>query len=165
MHANFMNAYFVVFLLALSLNPILAGADDSDANFGSIKKIDLSDDKPASPNHTLIMLNLKKVKPGMLGQIILYQFAKRMRLEFEADGLPKGDYVLAVAPKCTAGDLGKAWTELHRFKSTSAHLQTEKSLTTTSLHESKPNTITLAGKSLALFKIKPPLMVDCKLIE
>jgi hypothetical protein len=145
-----------------------AAAVAQDAGFGSVKKIDLSDDKPAQApgsNHTVIMLNLKKAAPGHLGQAVIYQFSKRARIDFEADGLPKGEYILAAAPKCVAGAYGKGWTELHRFNSTSAHIQNEKSLPNAALRDGKPGTLILMGKALGLFRVKPAQLIDCKIIE
>src|SRR5665213_2264461 len=159
-----MNVLFRFFIFVAIFSVPATWADDSDSNFGSIKKIDLSDEAPQAPDHLMITMNLNKVKPGMLGQVILYQFSKRVRLEFEAGGLPKGEYALAVATKCSNGDYKKGWTEVHRFTSNSAHIQTEKSIPKASL-EAKPGFQVLTGKFLGLFRMKPQLLIDCQPIK
>jgi hypothetical protein len=151
-------------LLLLLLSSMLVHhvwADDTDANFGSVHKIDLADEGPQSPNHLLLSINLKRVKPGALGQVIIYQFSKRVRIEFEAGGMPKGEYTLAVSPTCAQPH----WTELHRFTVTSDHIQTEKSLPKVSLRDAKPGLLVLTGKSLGLFRVKPHQLIDCKPIS
>jgi hypothetical protein len=97
--------------------------------------------------------------------VILYQFPKRARIDFEADGLPKGEYVLAIASKCSAGGYSKAWTDLHRFKTLSGHIQNEKSLPQAALREGKRGTLILMGKGLGLFRVKPLQLIDCKTVE
>jgi hypothetical protein len=154
---------FLLLLLSMTL-AIHAWADDSDSHFGSVQKIDLGDEGPKSPNHLLLTMNLKKVKPGALGQVIIYQFSKRVRLEFEAGGMPRGEYAMAVSSSCSLADYGK-WTELHRFKVTSDHIQTEKSLPKASVREAKPGILVLVGKSLGLFRVKPHQLIDCKPIS
>src|SRR4051812_48756574 len=124
-----------VLLLLGIIASVHAMADENEAGFGSVKKIDLTESGPARSNHVMVMLNLKKVKPGSLAQVVFYQFSKRARIDFEGDGLPHGEYVLAVAPKCSS-TRDKTWTELHRFKTTSAHVQNEKSLPNASLYDS-----------------------------
>jgi hypothetical protein len=154
------NLLRTILILGALYGGIAQAADDTDSNFGQIKKIDLGDETKPAPNHLLLTMNLNKVKAGMLGQVIFYQFSKRVRLEFDAGGLPAGEYTMQLASSCT----GRSWTELHRFKSTSAHVQTEKSLPKYSLGEAKPGFTLLMGKALALFRVQPRLMVDCKTI-
>jgi len=134
----------------------VAWADDT--GFGSIKKIDLGEDRPQGPSHVVVTMNLGKVKPGRLGQVIVYQFSRKVRVDFEGD-LPKGDYSLRVASSCAGAN---GWSELHRFTSNSTHIQTEKSLLKASLNEAKPGFLKLMGKSLALYR--GAQQIDCKTI-
>ena len=146
-------------------------AEDTEADLNQVKEIDLSEERPGPanglkiPNHILLMLDLNKVKAGQLAKVVFYQFSKRVRVEFEAAGLPKGEYILAVAAKCSPAQFGKSWTELHRFKSDAQQIQTEKSLPKATLREGKADLLVLGGKSLGLFRVKPAQLVDCKAIE
>jgi hypothetical protein len=153
-----MRSIVIVLVTLLSLN---AFADDTDANFGQIKKIDLGDEAPQEPNHILLMMKLYKVNPGVLAQVTLYQFSKRSRIDFDGGGLPRTEYSLSVASSCSASK----WTELHHFKPTEAHVQTEKSLPDWSLRIPVNGKRVLLGKSLALFRVKPHLMIDCQIIK
>jgi len=153
-----MRAILILLLTVLSLN---AFGDDGDANFGQIKKIDLGEDQPQAPNHIVMMMKLQKVNPGVLAQVTLYQFSKRSRIDFDGGGLPRTEYSLSVAASCSAGK----WTELHHFKATESHTQTEKSLPDWNLREAAKGKSVLEGKSLALFRVKPRLMIDCQVIK
>jgi hypothetical protein len=149
-------------LLALIFAASFASADHSDDSaFGQIKKIDLSDEGKSNPDHILMALKLNKVRAGMLGQVTIYQFSKRVRIDFDG-GLPKGEYTLAVANNCSAKR--SAFKDLHKFTSNSSHVQTEKSLPGYSLFPMDGHTA-LVDKSLALFRKTPAQMIDCETIK
>lgn len=139
-----------------------ASADHSDDSaFGQIKKIDLSEEPKTNPDHILMALKLNKVRAGKLAQVTIYQFSKRVRIDFDG-GLPKGEYTLAVAGSCSAKH--SAFKELHKFTSNNSNVQTEKSLQKYSLFPMNGYTA-LVGKSLALFRRTPALMIDCETIK
>ena len=153
--------------LPLVLGLQVSADETVDSRYGTIKKIDLSDDGPKpGPNHVVIVMDMKKLGiSGARGNVVLYQFPTRVRIEFEGAGLPKGKYTLAVAANCAAGAYASAWTELHQFISSSALIATEKSLPKATLRDAKaPGVLGLTGKSLALFRVigQKYSQVDCK---
>lgn len=147
--------------------------EEVDQAIGTIHKIDMTDDKPKAPNYTLIMFDVKKLKvPGARGYSILRQFAKRVRVEFVGDGVPKGKYALAVAAGCGGGTLSAAayksgWKQLHQFDNTSTHISTEKSQTDWALRPGDKGKQILEGKSLGFFRINKDKfeLIDCKPVQ
>ncbi|NJL23784.1 MAG: hypothetical protein HC902_00435 [Calothrix sp. SM1_5_4] len=76
-------------------------ADEESPSMGTIRPLDFENEKPAEDSYKLIEFNFKKLKiPKAYGNSIVRQFSRRVRLEFEAAGLPKGSYTLAVAGRC-----------------------------------------------------------------
>lgn len=135
-------------------------------SFGSVQKLDLDDERPPDPKFRLLVMNLKKLK-ATRGNIILRQFSKRVRVEFDGAGLPNGKYSIALSAKCpdVTGPLSrksyeKGWTELHQFPSTSSHVETEKSLPTASLKD-------MESKSLSFFRVVGDRYsrIDCKAVS
>ncbi len=159
-----MNLYQVLFVtLALVCHAHLAFAESDEENkVQNIKKMDLSEpDKPNGPGHTITMFDLKRLNvPGSHAHVVFNQLRKRVRIEFEGTGLPKGKYILGVAGNCSSQDFKRGWKERHRFASESTHVATEKAhydLTLESLH----------GKAVGLFRADggKTTFVDCKIIE
>lgn len=148
---------------------------DGDSGITSIHQIDLTQDGPKKPNFVLMHMNVGKLKArNSRGHVILRQFSKRVRAEFESENLPRGQYALAVASSCSPGGrtlasdrYQKSWTELHRFKVESTHTQTEKSLPKAALHEPVGEQTVLAGKALGFFKVNKGKLelIDCKPIN
>lgn len=145
----------------------LAGADD-DSSLTTIHNIDLTgSDGPTGPNYSLTQFNVKKVMvPGSRAHVIFRQFAKRVRLEFEASGIPYGKYRIGVSRGCSGVE--SDWTRLHEMEQTSTHLATEKSLPTHALRKAAvAGQIVLQGMNVGLFQIKgkKSLLIDCKAIK
>ncbi len=148
-------------------------ASDEESAIGSIHKIDMTDNTPKAPGHVIVMMDLKKLKSAAAhGHVVFQQFAKRVRVEFEGSGLPKGKYSLAVSENCAgAAELGAGpyknnWTELHKFDSESDHIATEKSLPQATLRAGGTAPLVLEGKSVALFRMKSGKYskIDCKTV-
>jgi hypothetical protein len=149
-------------------------ADDADQRMTTIQKIDLGDETPKSPVYILTIFDVTKAKvPGSRAHAILRQMRKRMRVEFESAGLPKGEWKLAFASTCPAGENGpitsaqyaKHWTELSDIKIKSTHVSAEKSHMDMDLRPGGQNKIVLEGQSLGLFQVLPHgkmLRIDCK---
>jgi hypothetical protein len=98
---------------------------------------------------------------------------KRVRVEFESAGLPRGAWKLAFASTCPSGESGpitlarykKHWTELNDIKIKSTHVSVEKSHMNMDLRPGGQNKIVLEGQSLGLFQVLPHgklLRIDCK---
>jgi hypothetical protein len=166
----------MILILALLISLNLHAADDVDNSMSTIHKIDMTDDSPKSPNYVLTVFDVKALRvPGSSAHAILRQLNKRVRAEFEATGIPKGKYKLAISLDCsgktrlTFAAYKKTWTELHSFKMVSTHIATEKSHYEMSLRPSaQAKTSVLEGKALALFHIEKGGMfnrVDCKTIQ
>lgn len=153
-------------LLALSLACFSAVAQD-DSSITTIHNIDLSQEGPQGPNYTLIIFDVKKVKvPGSRAHVIFRQFSKRVRLEFESAGIPKGKYRIGIAAGCPANE--SQWTRLHEVRQTSTHLATEKSLPAYALRNAPANgQKSLKGMNVGLFQVKgkKAVLIDCKLIK
>ena len=145
----------------------IAGSDD-DSSLTTIHNIDLTgQDGPVGPNYSLTLFNVKKVKvPGSRAHVIFRQFAKRVRLEFEASGIPYGKYHIGVSRGCSGVESN--WTHLHEMEQTSTHLATEKSLPNYALRKAAAAGQTvLQGMNVGLFQIKgkKSTLVDCKAIK
>ena len=138
-----------LFSLLILLSSAQVWAEDIDQSIGSIHKIDMTDERAKGPDFVVVTLDLKKLRvPGSHAHVILRQFRKRCRIEFEGSGLPKGSYTLAKADSC----LGNS-TDLHSFSVSSTHAATEKSLPGAVLTEYLPKFLILKNKSG---------VVDCK---
>lgn len=149
-------------------------ADDVDQRMTTIQKMDLGDEAPKSPVYILTIFDVAKAKvPGSRAHAILRQMRQRVRVEFEAAGLPKGGWKLAFASSCVAGENApitlaqykRNWTELSDIKIKSTHVSVEKSHRNMDLRPGGENKIVLEGKSLALFQLLPHgkvLRIDCK---
>lgn len=152
-----------------------AWGDDNDAGMTSIHKIDLqqADTGPAAPDSYIgFDLNIKRLKiPGAHANVILRQMTKRVRIEFEGAGVPRGKYVFAVASGCPSGHLvtdaryKAAWTEMHRFTVSETHIATEKSQPKVALRSGGDRV--LLGKSLGFFKVAKAgfELIDCREIK
>ncbi len=144
-------------------------ADDKDSSLTTIHNIDLTaPEGPGGPSFVLILLDVKKVKvPGSRAHIIFRQFSKRVRLEFEASGIPYGKYKIGVHTSgCPANE--KSWTILHEAVQESTHLATERSLPKHALRKAVVNGQTvLQGQNVGLFQIKgaKSILIDCKTIK
>jgi hypothetical protein len=151
-----------------------AHADDGDQHMTTIQKFDLGDEASQSPVYILTTFDVTKARvPGSRAHAILRQMRKRVRVEFESAGLPKGVWKLAFASSCPAGENGpitlaqykKHWTELNDIKIKSTHVSVEKSHMDMDLRPGGQNKIVLEGKSLGLFQVLPHgkvLRIDCK---
>lgn len=155
--------------ILLLLVSSLALADDKDSSITTIHNIDLTTNEgPSGPNYILILLDVKKAKvPGSRAHIIFRQFSKRVRLEYEASGLPFGKYKIGIHPtSCPRQE--KHWTILHTATQESTHLATEKSLPKHALRKAPlPGQSVLLGMSVGLFQIKgaKSVLIDCKPIK
>lgn len=143
-------------------------ASDEDSSITTIHNIDLTKDSgPQGPNYSLIIFNVKKVNvPGSRAHVIFRQFAKRVRLEIEAAGIPKGKYHVGVSARCSPSE--GAWTRLHEVEQTSTYLASEKSLPDFALREAPvKGQKVLTGLNVGLFQVKgkKSTLVDCKPIK
>ncbi len=158
-----------ILTILLFLLPNAAWSQDDDAKIQSIHNIDLGQqDGPSGPNYSLIVLDVKKAKvPGARAHIIFRQFSKRVRLEFEASGIPYGKYRIGIRESGCPGS-EKAWTILHEAEQSSTHLATEKSLPKHALAKPvTPDQTILRGMNVGLFQVKGKgsLLIDCKPIK
>lgn len=158
---------------------LLAAADDGERDSGvtTIKTIDMEAEGPSpmqNAGHILLLFDVGKVKvSGAHAHAILRQLQKRVRVEFESSGLPKGRYALAWAEQCAgAGRLNlaqykKRWNEIHHFQTTSTYIATEKSMAQTALRKGDRSSHVLEGKALALFQVNKSQveLIDCKPIR
>lgn len=156
------------FLILTLLITAAAFAQDEDAKMQTIHQIDLGKEEPKSgDNYALMLFDVKKVKvPGSRAHIIFRQFSKRVRLEFEAAGIPKGKYRIGIHSGCPKSE--KAWTILHEAFQESTFLATEKSLPKHALRKAPVSGQTiLEGMNVGLFQVKGKnsLLVDCKPIK
>jgi len=155
-------------LLCLALAPFTAFAADEDSSITTIHNIDLGQDSgPQGPNYTLIIFDVKKVKvPGSRAHVIFRQFNKRVRLEFEAAGIPKGKYRIGVSRGCSGNE--DNWARLHEAEQSDTFLATEKSLPSHALRKAPvKNQTVLQGMNVGLFQVKgkKSTLVDCKPIK
>ena len=166
---RFQRSFSVCLLATIFAISVQAGAGpDDDSSLTTIHNIDLTGaEGPSAPNYSLTMFNVKKVKvPGSRAHVIFRQFAKRVRLEFEASGIPFGKYHVGVSRGCS----GQAdnWTKLHEMEQTSTHLATEKSLPAYALRKAAAaGQSVLQGMNVGLFQLKgkKPVLVDCQPIK
>lgn len=154
-------------LLVLGWSPVWA--EDRDSSITTIHNIDLTTNEgPSGPNYILILLDVKKAKvPGSRAHIIFRQFSKRVRLEYEASGLPHGKYKIGIHPtSCPKSE--KLWTILHSATQESTHLATEKSLPKHALRKAVlPGQSVLLGMNVGLFQSRgaKTTLIDCKPIK
>lgn len=157
---------FLIFAMIMSST---AFAVEENA-IGTIHKMDMTDEGgPKAPNYILLILDVKKAKvPGARAHVILRQLRKRVRIEFEGTGLPKGKYKIGLADNCSKANNFKAgWTELQELKVISLHTITEKANFKLSLREPKPGLTVVEGKALGLFRVNGSSIqnIDCKTIQ
>lgn len=142
---------------------------DEDQSMGSIHKIDLENEAPSAPNYVLLVLDVKKAGvPGARAHVILRQLRKRVRIEFEGTGLPKGKYKLALAGTCAnIKNYKSGWTELQELSVIEQNTITEKANFQMSLREAKPGLTVMEGKALGLFRVNKGAIqnIDCKTIQ
>lgn len=161
-----MRYIFAVFLVLLSAP---AFAQDEDARMQTIHQIDLGKEESKSgDSYALMLFDVKKVKvPGSRAHIIFRQFAKRVRLEFEAAGIPKGKYKIGVINSGCPGSENR-WNIVHEAIQESTFLATEKSLPKHALRKAPvAGQTVLQGMNVGLFQVKgkSSLLVDCKPIK
>jgi hypothetical protein len=161
-------------VLSLFIYSGMALAQDVDSGVTAVHKINIGEE--ADQNDTNFIgfdLDVKRLKvPGSKANVILRQMTKRVRVEFEGAGIPRGKYTLAVSANCPSGrsvseGRYKAdWTELHRFAVSTTHIETEKSAPDAALREG--GRLILFGKSFGFFKVGAGGaldVIDCKPVK
>lgn len=161
----------IPFLSLLVFGTLAAFPEANAQTVGTIRKLDF--DAPNKPDEaTYKVVQFKITKPNVAqAHVILRQFSRRVRVEFEGSGLPKGQYAIAISSGCEKGQVKAAryksvWRELHRFESNPVNIATEKSLPGASLRDPASET-RLEGKALALFKVSRGnyAVLDCQVVR
>lgn len=157
----------IILIVAVGLAGAARAADD-DSSITTIHNIDLTQETgPQGPNYSLIIFNVKKLKvPGSRAHVIFRQFSKRVRLEFEAAGIPLGKYRVGVSRGCSPQESN--WTRLHEMEQSDTYLATEKSLPQHALRTAPvKGQQVLKGMNVGLFHVKNKVaaLVDCQPIK
>ena len=157
--------FLLLFTLLTCVHPAFAD-DDSDHSTTIIHNIDLSGPGgPQAPNYSLILFDVAKLKkPSANAHVIFRQLAKRVRVEFTGNSMPRGKYWLGYAEACSTNP--SAWTHAHDFSVASAFIATEKSIQKASLRDKDGHPV-FEGKKVGLFKGsgKSSALIDCKTIQ
>ena len=158
------------FIFATSV--VVAAQTDEDAKTTIIQQIDLSGEGgPSKPNYILFMWDVKRLGSAR-AHTILRQLNKRVRVEVEGEGWPKGKYAIATATQCgkpslTPSVYQKFWTELHALDIKTPLVASEKAVFTASLRTADKNKLVLEGRQLGFFHIVKGQyrLIDCKPIQ